>query len=299
MTPRTFKGSDIECVLRIEAIVGESPVWSVREGALYWVDILGQKVHRFHPTTGVNETFDLPQEVTCVALRDRGGLVLTLRQNFAFYDPATGKLDMLMAPEQDKPNNRFNDGKVDRQGRFWAGTMDDVNWNAPAGSLYRLNPDDTLSFIQGEVACANGLGWSPDNRVFYFGESFRYAIFAYDFDIMTGRVSNRRQFAAIDHSYGAFPDGLTVDAQGGVWSVHNAVGQVVRYSQDGEVTDVIEMPVPQPTSVMFGGEKLDTLYITSSRQNMTAAQLAQAPLSGSLFAVRPGMVGLEEPYFAG
>ncbi|MGD9890448.1 MAG: SMP-30/gluconolactonase/LRE family protein [Dehalococcoidia bacterium] len=299
MTPRTFAGDAVECVLRIEAIVGESPVWSVREQALYWVDILGQKVHRYHPTTGVNETFDLPQEVTCVALREHAGLVLTLRQNFALYDPATGKLDMLMAPEQHKPNNRFNDGKVDRQGRFWAGTMDDVNWNAPAGSLYRLNADDTLTTIQGDVACANGLGWSPDNRIFYFGESFRYAIFAYDFDIATGQVSNRRQFAAIDHSHGAFPDGLTVDAEGGVWSVHNAVGQVVRYSPAGAVTDLIEMPVPQPTSVMFGGEKLDTLYITSSRQNMTAAQLAQAPLSGSLFAVRPGVAGLPEPYFAG
>jgi sugar lactone lactonase YvrE len=218
---------------------------------------------------------------------------------FALFDPATGRLDMLMAPEQDKPNNRFNDGKVDRQGRFWAGTMDDVNWNAPAGSLYRLNADDTLTWIQGDVACANGLGWSADNRTFYFGESFRYAIFAYDFDIATGQVSNRRQFAAIDHSRGAFPDGLTVDAEGGIWSVHNAVGQVVRYSPTGEVTDVIEMPIPQPTSVMFGGEKLDTLYITSSRQNMTDAQLAQAPLSGSLFAVRPGVAGLPEPYFAG
>lgn len=299
MTPRTFAGDAVECVLRFEATVGESPVWSVQEQALYWVDILGQKVHRYHPTTGVNDTFNLPQEVTCVALRGRGGLALTLRQNFAFYDPATGALDMLMAPEQDKLNNRFNDGKVDRHGRFWAGTMDDVNWNAPAGSLYRLNADDTLTWIQGEVACANGLGWSPDNRTFYFGESFRYAIFAYDFDVDTGTATNRRQFASIDHSHGAFPDGLTVDADGGVWSVHNAAGQVVRYSPTGEVTAVIEMTVPQPTSVMFGGANLDTLYITTSRQNMTAAQLAQAPLSGSLFAVRPGVGGLPEPAFAG
>jgi sugar lactone lactonase YvrE len=299
MPPRTFAGTEIECVLQIEAIVGESPVWSVREQALYWVDILGQKVHSYNPNRGTNETFDLPQEVTCVALRDRGGLALTLRQNFALYDPAAGALDMLMAPERDKPNNRFNDGKVDRQGRFWAGTMDDVNWSAPAGSLYRLNPDDTLTWIQGEVACANGLGWSPDGRTFYFGESFRYAIFAYDFDGASGHVSNRRVFATIDHSKGAFPDGLTVDADGGVWSVHNAVGQIVRYDQTGTVTAVIEMPVPQPTSVMFGGEKLDTLYITSSRQNMSAERLAAAPLSGSLFAVRPGVSGMPEPYFAG
>jgi sugar lactone lactonase YvrE len=299
MTPRTFQGSDIECVLRIDATVGESPVWSVREQVLYWVDIVGQKLHRYHPDKGTNETFDLPQEVTCVALRERGGLVLTLRQNFAFYDPATGRLEMLMNPEQDKPKNRFNDGKVDRQGRFWAGSMNDVEWSAPSGSLYRLNPDDTLTWIEGDVACANGLGWSPDNRVFYFGESFRYAIFAYDFDALTGQISNRRLFASIDHSKGAFPDGLTVDRDGCVWSVHNVLGQIVRHDPTGKVIAVIDMPVPQPTSVMFGGEKLDTLYITSSRQNMTEAQLAEAPLSGSLFAVRPGVVGLPEPYFVG
>jgi sugar lactone lactonase YvrE len=299
MPPQTFSGKDVECVLRIEAIVGESPVWSVREQALYWVDILGQKIHRFHPDSGGNETFDLPDQVTCVALRDRGGLVITLRRNFALYDPATGKLEMLMDPEPEQRANRFNDGKVDRQGRFWAGTMNDVDWYAPSGSLYRLDPDKVVTKMHGDVACANGLGWSPDNRIFYFGESFRYAIFAYDFDPATGQIAGRRLFATIDHSKGAFPDGLTVDAEGGVWSVHNAVGQVVRYDLAGSVTAIIEMPVPQPTSCMFGGEKLDTLYITTSRQNMTAQQLADAPLSGSLFAVRPGVAGLAEPYFAG
>jgi L-arabinonolactonase len=299
MPPQTIRLTQADCVLRIEATVGESPVWSVREQALYWVDILGQKVHRFHPDRGANETFDLPEEVTCVALRDRGGLALTLRQNFAFYDPGSGQLDLLMAPERDKPADRFNDGKVDRQGRFWAGTMDDVHWDAPAGSLYRLDPNQRLSRVQGEVACANGLGWSPDNRTFYFGESFRYAIYAYEFDADSGRLANRRVFAQIDHSAGAFPDGLTVDAEGGVWSVHNAVGRVVRYSPDGEVTTIVELPVPQPTSCMFGGAKLDTLYVTTSRQNMSAEQLARAPYSGSLFALRPGVTGIAEPYFAG
>jgi sugar lactone lactonase YvrE len=299
MPPDVYAGSAVECVLHIDAIVGESPVWSVREQVLYWVDILGQKVHRFHPATGENETFDLPQEVTCVALRERGGLVLTLRRNVAFYDPVTGHLDILIDPEQERPNNRFNDGKVDRQGRFWTGTMDEKEWTAPSGNLYRLNAEDTLTRMQGDVACANGLGWSPDNRTLYFVESFRYSIFAYDFDVERGGIANRRLFASVDHSAGAFPDGLTVDAEGGVWSVHNAAGQVVRYSPAGEVTAVIQLPVPQPTSCMFGGAALDILYTTTSRQNMTAAQLAKAPLSGSLFAVRPGVRGLPESLFMG
>jgi sugar lactone lactonase YvrE len=299
MPPDVYAGSAVECVLDIDAIVGESPVWSVREQVLYWVDILGQKVHRFHPTTGENETFDLPQEVTCAALRERGGLVLTLRRNVAFYDRVTGRLDMLIDPEEERPNNRFNDGKVDRQGRFWTGAMDEKEWTTPSGSLYRLSAEDTFTRMQGDVACANGLGWSPDNRTFYFVESFRYSIFAYDFDVERGGIANRRLFASVDHSAGAFPDGLTVDAEGGVWSVHNAAGQVVRYSPAGEVTAVIELPVPQPTSCMFGGAALDVLYTTTSRQNMTAAQLAKAPLSGSLFAIRPGVRGLPEPLFLG
>src|SRR3954462_5895362 len=119
MPPQIIRLTEADCVLRIEATVGESPVWSVREQALYWVDILGQKVHRFHPEGGANETFELPEEVTCVAFRDRGGLALTLRQSFAFYDPSSGQPDRLMPPERDKPADRFNDGKVDRQGRFW------------------------------------------------------------------------------------------------------------------------------------------------------------------------------------
>ncbi|MQA89678.1 MAG: SMP-30/gluconolactonase/LRE family protein [Gemmatimonas sp.] len=299
MQPGIFRGKDIECVLQIEATVGESPVWSVREQALYWVDILGKKVHRYHPDTGHNESFDLSEEVTCAALRERGRLVLTLRKNFAYFDPATGSLDILMAPEGEAPENRFNDGKVDRQGRFWAGSMNDSSWDAATGNLYRLDPDKSLTRVWGSVACTNGLGWSPDDRVLYFGESFRYAIFAYDFDGATGQISNRRVFASIDHSNGAFPDGLTVDAEGGVWSVHNAVGRVVRYDPAGRVTAVIDMPLPQPTSVMFGGTKLDTLYITTSRQNLSASQLAAFPLSGSLFAVRPGVVGLPEASFAG
>jgi len=202
-------------------------------------------------------------------------------------------------PERGEPSHRFNDGKCDRQGRYWAGTMDDVHWAAPVGGLYRLDPDRQVSRLWGEVACANGLGWSPDDRVFYFGESFRFAIFAYDFDPDRGAIANRRLFASIDRAGGAFPDGLTVDAEGGVWSVHNSVGRVVRYAPTGAVTHVVTVPVPQPTSCIFGGARLDTLYVTTSRQNMTAAQLAAAPLSGSLFAVRPGLVGLPEPSFAG
>jgi sugar lactone lactonase YvrE len=289
----------VECAVRAEAIVGESPLWCPREQALYWVDITGQAIHRFDPASGARTTYPLPQPVTAVAQRARGGLVITLRKRFAFFDPATRTLTELADPEPDQPDNRFNDAKCDRQGRFWAGTMNNVHWEAPTGSLYRLAPDGHVMRLQAGVVCANGLGWSPDNRTMYFTESFRYSIYAYDFDPATGTLANRRLFAAVDRRTGGFPDGLTVDADGGVWSVHNAVGRVVRYTPAGQIDRVLELPVPRPTSCAFGGRALDVLYITSARETLTPAQLAQAPLSGSVFAVVPSPTGLPEPYFAG
>lgn len=286
--------------MKAEAIVGESPLWSPHERVLYWVDITGQKIHRFNPRAAVNDTSHLPQQpVTSVGLREKGGLVITLRKDFAFFNPETGDLKLLSDPEEDKPYDRFNDAKCDRQGRFWAGTMDDVKWNAPHGSLYRLDPDTKVTCMKTSVICANGLGWSPDNRVFYFTESFRHGIYAYNFDPSNGNISKRCLFASIDRNSDGFPDGLTVDEEGYVWSVHNVVGLVVRYSPSGAIDCVIEIPVPRPTSCIFGGDELDVLYITSARETMTPEEIAQAPLSGSLFAVKPGVKGLLEPYFTG
>lgn len=290
--------SDCECVQRIAATCGESPMWSVREQALYWTDNLGAVIHRLDPESGSAQNFVLGQNVMGIGLRKRGGLVLALAKQLAFYEPG-GELELLMGVEYDQPHNRFNDGKVDRRGRYWAGTMNDVDWDAPSGSLYRLDPSLGLSHLRGAVVCANGVGWSPDDRTFYFGESFRYAIFAYDFDSDAGVLSARRVFATVDRSSGAFPDGLTVDVEGGVWSVQNGAGRVVRYAPDGGVTHAVEMPLPQPTSCIFGGRDLDVLYVTTSRQNMTPELLRRYPLSGSVFAVRPGVSGIPEPLFAG
>jgi sugar lactone lactonase YvrE len=273
-------------------------VWSAREQALYWTDNLGGGIHRLDPEGGRHRAFALGQNVMNIGLRERGGLVLALAKQVAFYEPG-GELEVLMDVESGQPRNRFNDGKVDRRGRQWLGTMNSIDWDEPTGSLYRLDPGLELRRVQGAVVCANGFGWSPDDRTFYFGESFRYAIFAYDFDCDAGTLSGRRVFATVDRSSGAFPDGLTVDAEGGVWSVQNGASRVVRYGPDGEVTHEVVVPVPQPTSCVFGGRDLGVLYVTTSRQNMTPEQLGRHPLSGSVFAVRPGPTGMPEPLFAG
>lgn len=274
-------------------------MWSPREHILYWVDITGQKIHSFRPATGTSETFQLTKPVTALAMRAKGGLVLSLRKEFALFDLTTQQLTYLGDPEADQPDNRFNDAKCDRQGRFWAGTMGATHWDQPCGALYRLDAKGAITELQRDVICANGMGWSPDNRTMYFTESFRYAVFAYDFDAAAGTISNRRVFAEVDRASGGFPDGLTVDAEGHVWSVHNTIGRVVRYTPEGQIERVIELPVPRPCGCTFGGEELDTLYITTARETLTAEQLAKYPLSGSLFAAKPGVRGLPEPQFAG
>lgn len=299
MALTTLSGDDVQCVLKWDAIVGESPLWHARERRLYWVDIHGKKLHRFNPDSGHNETFDQPDLVTCVAFRKRGGLLLTLRKNFAFLDPATGKLEMLGTVEGDKPGNRFNDGRVDPQGRFWAGTIGDPAWDQPVGSMFRFDADQTVTKMVSEVVCSNGTAWSPDGGTMYHTESFRYLIYAYDFDGEAGTLSNRRVFAEVDRKLGAFPDGLCVDAEGFVWSNQVGIGKVVRYDPAGRIERQILLPVPRAVGCGFGGEDLSTLYITSARETMTLQQLEDAPLSGGVFSVRPGVKGQASVPFAG
>lgn len=301
MNVQTISGTAIDCVLPYQAIVGESPVWHPGEQRLYWIDIQGKKIHRFDPRTRENESFPLPEIVTCIQLCSSGGLVLTLKKNFAFYDPSTLHLKKLQGVEGDLPGNRFNDGKCDPQGRFWAGTMDAQHWDKPSGNLYRMERDLAVTKMQSQVICSNGSGWSPDSRTMYYTESFRYAIFAYDYDPATGNIENRRTFAQIsdeDRKAGGFPDGMTIDAEGFIWSNQVGVGKIVRYDPQGKVERIVQMPVPRATDCTFGGADLQTLYITSARETMTPEQLEQAPLSGSLFAIDAGVKGQPSTPFA-
>jgi sugar lactone lactonase YvrE len=285
--------------LRADAIVGESPVWSAGENLLYWVDITRGVIHRYHPSSGLDEKFKVPQPVSAIALRQKGGLVLALRDGFAFFDPTSGELEMIGDPEENLPDNRFNDAKCDPQGRFWGGTMSNKRWNEPSGSLYRLDPDLKILKMRGGVVCSNGMGWSPDGKTMYHTESFRYAIYAFDFDPSSGDISNRRVFAKVDQKSGVFPDGLTVDRDGFVWSVHNAVAKVVRYNTRGVIVAEIEVPVPRPCGCAFGGEHFDRLYITTARETLTDETLREIPLCGSIFVVEPGVKGFPEPLFKG
>lgn len=281
----------------VRSTLGEGPVWSPAERALYWVDIVGRTVHRVDDATRQVRTWSVPAEIGSMALRRGGGAVVALRSGFHLLDLGTGAVTAICDPEPDRPANRFNDGKCDRQGRFWAGTMDDAEQEA-SGSLYRLDVDGRCERVFGDIICSNGLGWSPDGRTMYHTDSWRFRIDAFDFDPANGSAHNRRAFVEDDPGRAA-PDGLTVDAEGYVWGAKWGGWRVVRYAPDGSIDRVVDLPVPRPTSATFGGPDLDRLYITSARRGLSQSELAQAPLSGAVFVLEPGVRGLPEPEYAG
>jgi sugar lactone lactonase YvrE len=288
---------DPVCVLRAEAACGESPVWAADEQALYWTDIPNRRIHRFEPASGATRAWSMPSEVGCLALRERGGLVVAMRGGFAFVDLGSGRVEPITDPEAGKEDNRFNDGRCDPQGRFWAGTMHEPRTRND-GALYRLDADLSCRRMAGGVMVSNGLAWSPDGRTMYHADSRGRVVWAWDFEPVTGEIANRRVFARTGADEGR-PDGAAVDADGGYWSARYAGGRVVRHRPDGSIDRVIRLPVSKPTMCAFGGPGLDQLYVTSARERMTPEQLAREPLAGGIFRVDLDVRGLPEPRFRG
>ncbi len=276
-------------------ILGEGPVWSIEEQALYWVDIKRPALQRWNPATGEHTVWHMPADIGCFALRKSGGAVVALRSGLAWFDFDSGKVAPAHNPEANLPGTRFNDGKCDRQGRFWAGTMDEGEMK-PQGALYRLGLDGGVRKMRGNVTVSNGLGWSPDNRTMYYTDSPTKKIFAYDFNPDAGSISNERIFTQVDVG---FPDGLTVDAEGYVWSARWDGWKVVRYAPDGTVDCEIALPVQRPTSCMFGGKNMQHLFVPSASVGLSQTELAKQPQAGNLFVIEAGISGLPEPPFAG
>jgi len=289
--------ADVECVLAVPALLGESPVWRHEDRVLYWVDIKQPAIHRFDPATGACLTWPMPEDVGSLALRESGGAVAALRSGFAWVDFCTGDVQKLAGQNIEKANMRFNDGRCDRRGRFWAGTLHE-NRRRGTASLYRLDPGGRCRRVIDGLTVSNGLAWSPDNRAMYFADSWTKVIFCCDFDLDTGTPHNQRVFAEVPASSGV-PDGATVDSEGFLWSANFDGGCITRYAPDGSVDRAIEMPVQRPTSCAFGGDDFSILYVTSASLNLTDAQRAAAPLAGGVFAVYTGFKGLPEPRFAG
>jgi sugar lactone lactonase YvrE len=283
---------------------GESPLWDARAQVLWFIDNTGQKVHRHHPGTGANASWDMPNIVTALALRESGGVVVALRSGLHALDVETGALELL-APLPDPPPFVFNDGKADPRGRFVVGASTTKFANPqPEGGVYCLDPDHTLRLLDTGIHFSNGNCWSPDYKLFYFSDSFTAITYAFDYDLETGALANRRRFADTSE-LGGVPDGATTDRDGLLWMAIFRGAKVVAFRPDGRIERIIETPVRLPSAVMFGGPDLDLLYLTTiARDVVTAAQggPAQAPeaAAGYVHVIEGlGARGLPEPRYAG
>ena len=287
--------SDILCVADVHAVLGEGPVWVALETALYWVDIKGRKIFRLDER-GKLERWETPFRVGSLAPRAGGGFIAGTDHGIGSVDLETGRFEIVQDPEADLPDNRLNDGKVDRHGRFWAGSMDDTE-KAATGSLYRVDPDLRVTRIDEGYRVANGPAFSPAGDLMYHNDSGRRVTYVFDLDD-DGNASNRRVLA----TYGAdegYPDGMTVDAEACLWIAFWDGWCVRRYSPEGQCMAKIEMPVARPTSCAFGGPDLDRLYITSANIGLDQAARSAQPQAGGLFMASPGVRGVSEIPFAG
>jgi sugar lactone lactonase YvrE len=290
--------TDVRCVLDAKAVLGESPFWAADEQALYWADIVGATINRLDPASGQNRTWTLPQSVGSFGLRAGGGAVVALRNGFHLFDFTTGQLTFLADPEADKPGNRFNDGKVSPDGRFWAGTMDEETMKRPLGALYRLDSDHSCHRMADGFIVSNGLAWSADGRTMFHSDSRAQVICAYDYDLDAGTIANRRIVAKPTEAIGR-PDGAATDMEGFYWSAGISSGMLNRWAPDGRLDRQIAMPCAAPTMPCFGGADMKTIYVTSLRHNVAAERLAAFPLSGGVFALEVDVPGVPVARFTG
>jgi len=288
----------IEVLVDVKTILGEGPLWDVEQQRLYWIDSFGANIFRCTADGREIRAWDLPQKIGSMALRkDGNGAICSLANGFHAVDFKTGEVTLIDNPLGDNPAIRLNDGKVDRRGRFISGSMDTME-SGPNGSLYRLDPDFKVTKIDSGIIVSNGPCWAPDDKTFYFADSWSGEIWAYDYDIATGKVANRRTFTKLDTSTGGAADGSTVDAEGCLWNAQVYDGKIIRYRPDGKVERVIQMPVKKVTSVMFGGPNLDILFVTSMAKPPLPRFPGDGVLRGSLFAIYDlGIKGVPEPRF--
>jgi len=271
-------------------ILGECPTWDDRAQVLWWVDIRRPAIRRLDPVTGRFDSWDMPEMVGALALTEGPELVVALGNRVALWSPKGG-FDATLASLPGVPHHRFNDGRTDRQGRFWVGTMHNLT-RAREGTLYRLGREGLCPVLSG-IAIPNSLAWSPDGRRMYFADSLQHRIDIHDFDPESGQMGPAVPFAA--SAPPSFPDGATVDAEGHLWVAEFNGDRLVRRAPDGAIVDVIETQGTRPTACTLGGPDLRTLFITTTCQHMTEAERAVRPQTGALLAHTVAVPGLPEP----
>ncbi len=289
--------SEVALALDAHAATGESPTWSEREQALYWIDIEEPALHRLNPATGVDESWETPSQIGAFALCRSGAVIVALRTGLARMTLDDGGFEPLGAPPYNPLEYRFNEGKCDSAGRFWVGAKQEPlrggHAESPAARpLGFLTHNTGFEERSPRAAIANGLGWSPDSRTMYFADSSRRTIWAYDYDIESACPSKQRLFAQFEALDGA-PDGAAVDRDGFYWCALYGGGRILRLSPGGAIDREIRLPVSQPTMCAFGGDDYATLYITSAAHGVETE-----PLAGGVFYCLPGVRGTPPSLFA-
>ena len=283
MSVRT--GLPLEVVVKHTCLLGEGPVWDAKRKVIYWVDILNGKIHEYQPRENIHITLPVQQMIGALAVRTNGNFIAALQNGFAFIDRISGEIKMLGDPESHLPGNRFNDGKCDPAGRFFAGTMS-LSEAPNAGNVYVIEKDLAITKKLESVTVSNGMAWSADHQKFYYIDSPTFQVVSYDYDAASGNITNKKTIIQIPEKEGS-PDGMTIDREGMLWVAHWDGWQVARWDPvTGQKLLSIQLPVARVTSCTFGGEDLQDLYITSARVGIPEKELEKQPLAGSLFVVK-------------
>jgi sugar lactone lactonase YvrE len=285
--------TNIAAAVAAQDVLGECCLWCAVTQRLWWIDIQKPCLQSYDPVHGERRVFPLPGRFCgCAALRQSGGFVLALDDGLHGFDPTSGRLELLLHAEPDRPGNRYNDGRCDRRGRLWIGTMN-IDTHRPTGAFYRIGADRSARRVLDAFTIPNSTAFSPDDRTLYVADTPRHVIWAFDFDIDAGAIANRRVFADLAARHGN-PDGSCVDAEGFLWNAEYGGHRLTRYAPDGRIDRALELPVTNPTCCCFGGETLDTLYVTSA-----GGERPTSPLEGAVLALDVGVRGLPEAAFGG
>lgn len=282
------------CVANTADVLGEVPRWHATENSLYWIDALKPAVHRYDPASGALESWTPPEKLGSFAPCANGGLIIAGRNGFALYDPRSGSFERISDPENKAEENILNDGRCDPRGRFWAGSMTKTMKGA-TGRLYRVDRGRTET-CEDNIWVSNGIAWSPDGATMYFADSHLHTIFAYAYDLASGKLGKRRVFADLNDTAGV-PDGASCDAEGYLWSAMFDSGRIARYAPNGRLDGTVPVPVSRPTAVTFGGPDLRTMYVTTARFRLSPEKLAAEAYAGGLLALDVGVAGLPEPMY--
>ena len=295
----------VRCVVDCRNGLGEGCIWDDARKVVWWVEMLRPALHQFDPKTGSHRAWPSAELLTSVAVRANGTLLVSRKSGLSEFNPSNGKFTHLAGFPIQETENRPNDSGVDKHGRLWLGTVHDtmtpgretLPFKESAGTLYRIDPDLRMVSMESRIGISNGIQWSPDDKVLYFVDSLPAIIYAYDYDLDAGTISNRRVFA---NPVGlGLPDGAAMDADGYLWNARWDGGCVIRFAPNGAIDRIARVPAERVTSCAFGGDELDTLYITTARCDLSARSLAEQPLQGGLFAVATGVKGLRRNPFRG